>query len=261
VLNRISDSAIAKEQYLDFLKCRRFRQTLLCHDDQPLDDTPRPEKVNSFYIASPTRPADANARLDSREQLTFAGPKNSSLQTDNPLIKVAISALGKAWPKAIHFQELLAQARGSCERGSSFATATADDDARTLGELLLRAYAGGIVEFSLVPPQLVTSASEKPMVSALARLQSLEGTEVVNLRHFNLRVEDSLTRRLLQLLDGSRDRDALLGDLVSMMRSGAAAVETDNGRITNSTEEVRGFLAAELEKRLAELAEMGLLVA
>jgi hypothetical protein len=177
------------------------------------------------------------------------------------LIKVAISALGKAWPRAIHFQELLAQARGSCERGSSFATATADDDARTLGELLLRAYAGGIVEFSLVPPQLVTSASEKPMVSALARLQSLEGTEVVNLRHFNLRVEDSLTRRLLQLLDGSRDRDALLGELLELVRSGAAAVETDNGRITNSTEEVRGFLAAELEKRLAELAEMGLLVA
>jgi hypothetical protein len=38
-------------------------------------------------------------------------------------------------------------------------------------------------------------------------------------------------------------------------------VETDNGRITNSAEEVRDFLAAELEKRLAELAEMGLLVA
>jgi hypothetical protein len=177
------------------------------------------------------------------------------------LIKVAISALGKAWPKAIHFQELLAQARGSCESGSSCATASVDDDARTLGELLLRAYAGGIVEFSLVPPRLVVSASEKPKASALARLQSLEGTEVVNLRHFNLRVEDSLTRRLLQLLDGSRDRDALLGDLVSMMRSGAATVETDNARITNSAEEVQGFLAAELEKRLAELAEMGLLVA
>ena len=100
------------------------------------------------------------------------------------------------------------------------------------------------------------------MVSALARLQSLEGTEVVNLRHFNLRVEDSLTRLLLQLLDGSRDRDALLDGLVTLVRSNAAAVETDNGGIiTNSAEKVPGFLAAELEKRLAELAEMGLLVA
>jgi len=125
----------------------------------------------------------------------------------------------------------------------------------------LRAYAGGLVEFSLVPPRLVTAPSEKPKASALARLQSLEGPEAVNLRHFNLRVEDSLTRRLLQLLDGSRDRDALVDELVALVTSGAAAVETDNGRITNSAEEVRGFLAAELEKRLAELAEMGLLVA
>ena len=63
------------------------------------------------------------------------------------------------------------------------------------------------------------------------------------------------------MLDGSRERDALLDELLELMRSGAAAVETDNGRITNSAEEVRSFLAAELEKRLAELAEMGLLVA
>jgi SAM-dependent methyltransferase len=255
VLNRISDSAIAKEQYLDFLKCRRFRQTLLCHDDQPLDDDPRPEKVTSFYIASPIRPADAKARLDSRDQLTFVGPKNSSLQTDNPLIKTAMSTLGKAWPKAIHFQELLAQAQGSC------GIASAEDDAKILGELLLRAYAGGIVEFSLVPPRLVTSASDKPLASPLVRLQSLEGTEVVNQRHFNLRVEDSLTRRLLQLLDGSRDREALLGDLVSVMRSGDAAAETDKGAMTKSPGEGRYVLAAELEKKLGELAEMGLLVA
>ena len=172
-----------------------------------------------------------------------------------------MSSLGKAWPKAIHFQELLAQARGSCESGSSCATASVDDDARTLGELLLRAYAGGIVEFSLVPPRLVISASEKPKASALARLQSREGTDVVNLRHFNLRVEDSLTQRLLQLLDGSRDRDALVDELVALVKSGAAAVETGNGAITENAEEIRCFLAAQVETKLAELAEMGLLVA
>jgi methyltransferase-like protein/trans-aconitate methyltransferase len=254
VLNRISDSPIAKEQYLDFLKCRRFRQTLLCHDDQPLDDVPRPEKVNSFYVASPIQPTDADARLDSRDPLTFAGPKNSSLQTDNPLIKAAMSALGKSWPKPIHFQELLAQAQGSCELGNG------NGDGRILGELLLRAYAGGIVEFSLVPPRLVTAPSKKPTASALARLQSLDSSEVVNLRHFNLRIEDPLTRRLLQLLDGSRDRDALLDDLIESVNSGAAAVEPDNGAITKSGEELRGFLAGELEKKLVGLAEMALLV-
>ena len=118
-LNRISDSAVAKEQYLDFLKCRRFRQTLLCHDDQQLDDNPRPEKAVSFYIGSPMRPAEADLKLHSREPTTFIGPKNSSIETANPLIKAAMLALGKAWPRPVHFQDLLAIARRSCDRESS----------------------------------------------------------------------------------------------------------------------------------------------
>jgi methyltransferase-like protein/ubiquinone/menaquinone biosynthesis C-methylase UbiE len=261
VLNRISDSTIAKEQYLDFLKCRRFRQTLLCHRDRELDDAPRPEKVNSFYIASPIRPAETDIRLASRERVNFIGPKNSSIETDNPLTKGAMLVLGQTWPKAIHFYDLLARAQQIRSRSLAGETASAEEDARILGELLLRAYAGGIVEFSLVPPRLVARPTNKPLASPLARLQSEEGSEVVNLRHFNLRIEDPLSRRLLQLLDGSRDRDALLDDLLALVKSGAAAVATDNGAITENSEDVRRFLTVELERRLAELAEMGLLVA
>jgi len=137
----------------------------------------------------------------------------------------------------------------------------ADGDARTLGELLLRAYAGDIVEFSVAPPRLVSRPSERPVASSLARLQSVEGTEVVNLRHFNIRVEDPLSRRLLQLLDGSRDRDALIDDLAAAVESGVAAVETDDDAPAGSPQEVRRFLAVDLERKLAELAEMALLVA
>ena len=260
-LNRISDSAVAKEQYLDFLKCRRFRQTLLCHDDQQLDDNPRPEKAVSFYIGSPMRPAEADLKLHSREPTTFIGPKNSSIETANPLIKAAMSALGEAWPKPVHFQDLLAIARRSCGRESSSEGAGFGDDTQVLGELLLRAYAGGIVEFNVTPPRLVSRPSERPVASPLARLQSRESSEVANLRHFNILVEDPFSRRLLQLLDGSRDHDALLDDLVAIVESGAATVETDQGATTGNPQEVRQFLAVELERKLAELAEMALLVA
>jgi methyltransferase-like protein len=246
---------------LDFLKCRRFRQTLLCRSDRQLDDHPIAAKVNSFYIASPIRPAETDVRLDSREPLRFVGPKSSSVETDHPLIKSALTELGKAWPGAVQFQHLLAGARRECEQRPPSAINTADEDARVLGELLLRAYAGGIVEFTVAPPRLVTRPSEKPLASPLARLQSHEGTEVVNLRHFNLQVEDAMTRRLLQILDGTRDHEALLDDLLALVKSGAAAVEMDNREICGDDEALRRFLADELERRLAELAEMGLLVA
>jgi methyltransferase-like protein len=260
VLNRMSDSPIAKEQYLDFLKCRRFRQTLLCHDHQHLDDSPRPEKAKSFHIASPVRPAETNLKLRSRQLTNFIGPKNSSLQTDNPLIKAAMVALGDAWPKALHFQDLLATARRSIDEGASGEVLSCDDDGRTLGELLLRAYAGGIVEFSMAPPKLVSSLSERPVASPLARLLSRESNEVVNLRHFNIHVDDPLSRRLLQLLDGSRDRNALVDECLALVESGEAVVTADETGIDVDPREVRQFLTTEIEKRLTELAAMALLI-
>ena len=62
-------------------------------------------------------------------------------------------------------------------------------------------------------PEIATAASERPVASALARLQAAEGTRVTNLRHASVDVPDELGRRLITLLDGTRDRAALLREL------------------------------------------------
>lgn len=257
VLNRISDGLVAKEQYLDFLKCRRFRQTLLCHDSCRLDYEPRAEKITSLHVASPVRPETPAASANSVEKMTFVGPKGSSIGTDNLLIKAALLELGNAWPQALHFSDLLNLARRSCGRELPASLAA---DAEVLGELLLRAYAGGIVEFNIEPPRFVSRAGERPMASPLARAQSREDGDITNLRHFNIRVDDPLDRRLLILLDGSRDRKALTDEFVKLVESGVAPVENQDGAKPNGTD-LRQFLAVELERRLAELANMALLVA
>ncbi len=259
VLNQISDSLIAKEQYLDFLKCRRFRQTLLCHEDRELDYVPRPEKMAQFYIGSPVRLESSNLELQSCDVAAFTGPKNSSLKTDNPLIKAAMVALIEAWPQALHFNVLLARAREACGRGSTQEIASIHGDARTLGEMLLRAYAGGIIELHIYPPRFVSQPSERPVASPLVRLQSREGGRVTNLRHYSIAVEDPLGRHLLQLLDGSRDRAALLNDLGALVESGVVSVQKDGEPVTDPRE-VQTLLATELEQNLVKVAQLALLV-
>ena len=256
VLNRISDGLVAKEQYLDFLKCRRFRQTLLCHEACPLDYEPRAEKIASMHVASPLRPETPAVSLDSAEKMAFTGPKDSSIGTDNPLIKAALLELGEAWPQALHFSELLRSARRSCGRE---ATASFAADADLLGELLLRAYAGGIVELHVEPPRFTSHPGVRPVASPLARAQSREEGDIINLRHHNIRIEDALDRRLLMLLDGSRDRAALVDEFVKLAESGVATVESKGGARPKGAE-LREFLAAEVERRLAELASNALLV-
>lgn len=260
VVNNISDSLIAKEQYLDFLKGRRFRQTLLCHTSCDLDYTLRPEKITSFAVASPLRPEMSENNLQMLGVTNFIGPKSSSLSTDNPLIKAALLALGEVWPHAVSFSDLLTTARQACGRdGASDATALAKDT-QTLGELLLRAYAGNIVEFHISPPRFVTQLSERPLASPLARRQSQSHTQVTNLRHHNITINNEFARCVLQLLDGNRNHTALLNALIELEQAGTFKGETEE-RENTDVSTGRTLLASKLERTLNELAQHALLMA
>ncbi|MGE0826406.1 MAG: methyltransferase regulatory domain-containing protein [Candidatus Binatia bacterium] len=259
-VNQISDSLIAKEQYLDFLKGRRFRQTLLCHSDRELEYSLTPDKIFSFSVASPLRCESPSVNLQPGQVVTFVGPKNSSLATDNPVIKAALLALGEAWPQAIPFNELLAKARSACRGDSATVEETATKDTHALSDLLLRAYAGNVVELHICPPRFVTQVSERPQVSPLARLQSREHTQVTNLRHHTITVDNEFVHYLLPLLDGSRDRGAVIEALMALVESSTLAIEREGGG-ESTIDEIRTFLAAELDRNLDQLAQQALLVA
>ena len=51
-LDQLSRNRILREQYMDFLKCRRFRQTLLCHCEAKLQMVPQADQVATFLISS-----------------------------------------------------------------------------------------------------------------------------------------------------------------------------------------------------------------
>src|SRR5262249_30033255 len=129
VLHQITDNLIAQEQYLDFFRCRRFRQTLLCHAERQLDRMPRPDKMADFYIASPIRPDTTELDLQAHHTVTFLGPKKSVLKTDKPLIQAALVALQAVWPQALHFNVLLETARAACSRGTVPVESWGEEDA------------------------------------------------------------------------------------------------------------------------------------
>src|SRR5262245_55480991 len=90
VLHRLSRDAIEKEQYLDFLKRRRFRQTLLCHAGIALQRQIPSAAVKEFWIARSHRPAEEGQKLP----------------TEHPVASAIVAALDAAWPGALNFDEL-----------------------------------------------------------------------------------------------------------------------------------------------------------
>jgi methyltransferase-like protein len=260
VLKQISGNRIAQEQYLDFLKGRRFRQTLLCHAGTKLDDEPRMDNLQRFSVSSQLRPETTPVDCSSRQPTVFLGTEGRSIKTENPLMKAALLTLSKAWPHAVHFHDLLTEARTLCGRVSAQNGEELPHDVQVLAASLVRAYAGTTVEFHVWSPRFVLQPSEHPMASPLARVQAREGEKVMNLRHEDVAVEGGFERHLLQLLDGSRDRAALFGDLAKLVEIGTLTVEKDGKPVADLTI-ARQTIAIELENKLAEIGRNALLVA
>jgi SAM-dependent methyltransferase len=58
VLQMLAQDLIHMEQYMDFLRNRMFRQSLLCHDQATANYQLRPEQLRAFHAASPVRVVD-----------------------------------------------------------------------------------------------------------------------------------------------------------------------------------------------------------
>ena len=56
------EDPVRREQYLDFLKGRMFRQTLLCRAERAIDRTPRPEVLERLAVSTPARARRARRR-------------------------------------------------------------------------------------------------------------------------------------------------------------------------------------------------------
>lgn len=242
-----SNDPIAKEQYLDFLTCRRFRQTLLCHQDVAIDRRLKPEPVMGLFVASCARPQSKEVAIDDGSVEVFQGTAAATFSTNHPLTIAAITRLSKIWPRSMHFNDLLTDP-------------LRDDDALVLAGFLLKAYAANMVELHVRPSQFALEIGERPTASRLARLQLKNSKTVTTLRHTSVRVMDGMGRQLLMLLDGTRDRETLLKDLGRVAESDQPAFER-NGKGARQTAEALKKSSDELEHNLVRLAQLALLVA
>ena len=253
-LQQLAKNRLLREQYLDFLKCRRFRQTLLCHREAMLQTEPQAERIDRFLVSSSAvcPPGKLNLRPDIN--CVFATPKGAKCETDLPLGKAALALLGPIWPAPIPFEELLQQANQRLAQ-EGMPPEPAEVAASRLRAFLLRLYEGAVVEFRTFMPPIAWRPGEKPAAHPIARWQAQHGDVVASLFHIAVKLEDEVARSLLIWLDGTLDRAALLEKLWIFLKSKDALVLPDGDERA-----ARRELEANLEKNLEKLAQLGLLI-
>jgi hypothetical protein len=187
--------------------------------------------MTKFYAASP-----ASAVSSSPEGAAeFRSPQGASMTTAHPIVKAVMGVLSAIWPQSLAFPGLLEGVRSRLGR-------TDPQDARALGEILVRTCQAGLVELHVHQPRFVLQPGERPLASPLARLQLRDSDMIATLRHTRVQIEGPLERQLLLLADGTRERSALLDEL-------------------NAFAAPRQISPQELEEALAKIARLALLAA
>jgi methyltransferase-like protein/2-polyprenyl-3-methyl-5-hydroxy-6-metoxy-1,4-benzoquinol methylase len=253
-LRELEGDVLAREQYLDFLICRRFRRTLLCRREISLDHKIQPGVIANFYVASEAEPKSPKLNIYSSDIEEFRTPKGASIKASRPLVKGALLHLNKCWPQAIHFSELLKAARRLVAEETD-----ENENVTALYEVLLRSFAAGVTELHVWAPSFVTNVSERPLASAVARYQNRRGKRISTLRHTGLQLNDALSRKLLDLLDGTRDFAAIAEALSVFVQKGEATLESEGEPVTEPTQ-IRKIIADGLPQALNRLARSAILV-
>jgi hypothetical protein len=94
-----------------------------------------------------------------------------------------------------------------------------------LAQGLLRLAANKLVDLRTYQAPLAESVGERPMATRLARLQAEETTLITTLLHTQIEISDAQTRRLLQLIDGTRDLRALVSAMMPDLGMSADGAE------------------------------------
>ena len=238
------DDIVTREQYMDFVEGRAFRESLFCHREVTLQRRFDPKTIDKYHIATSARAADGPVDPAAAGVVTFKTESGSTLSTDHRLSKAMIQILGARWPETMSFADALDQALSDLGPAAAAVRANLDDEVEALGSLLYRAFAAGQFELHRSPPSLTATIGARPKASFLARQQAENGLLVTNLRHRSVSLKDEAVRKFLMLVDGTRTVEGLVSDLKAAVTVEVGATVTREG----------------VEENLRLLAKLGLLV-
>jgi SAM-dependent methyltransferase len=232
---------LRKEQYVDFLRLRRFRQTLLSCDGAAPRQGPDPVMIGGLAVSSDLRPEGVAVDLADGVPGVFRTERGAIARTPHAILKAALVELGEAWPARLPFGELQWAAARRLGRNP------VPDDTDLLSRFLTLVWQGGLVALHGDSPRYARAAPERPVASPLARWQLRSGTEATTLLHSTIQFQDPVGRNLVLLLDGTRDLDRLTADLLGAFPPDQRPAP-DGFRVT-------------VERNVARLARFGLFIA
>ncbi|MEL6106320.1 MAG: methyltransferase regulatory domain-containing protein [Planctomycetota bacterium] len=214
-LQRVATDTIDVEQYMDFLRNRSFRMTLLVRQEHEIDRTISPERLNDLYLSAPLAPDSGDP---------FSLPKifdhgERRLEALDPATSETFSLLSERWPEHIAFEEIVGEVEQRLAGWPETDWEQPDDLGAYIAEHLIHCAVASLVFIHAMSPRFTTKVTDFPRAGAWARQQASEGKRVTNQKHEIVELDDP-ARWLLERLDGTSSIGQLANDLRERVDSG-----------------------------------------
>jgi methyltransferase-like protein/predicted O-methyltransferase YrrM len=253
-------SMIETEQYMDFLRNRMFRTSLIVHDNKnPIYNLNSAAIVN-FNVISTLTPAEQNMDLHSANPAQFITHDGATIGTTEPLIKAALLCLFESSPNSMNTAEII---EGAFKRLGSKPPIDTEVIAKLtaqIGQTLITAYTSlpaGSLELTTRPINRSSLISSKPRAFKLAQIQAGTIGMVTNPRHQMIRLGD-FEKVLLPMLDGKTTITEIINNFIDLVNKNKIVVK-DNGIQAEATR-AGEIVHQQVENALQTLAKNGMLV-
>ncbi|GAB4301032.1 MAG: lysine methyltransferase [Thiohalomonadaceae bacterium] len=251
-LERIGSMA-ELEQYMDFVRNRNFRRSLLCHQECTVSRDLALEQFENFAFSAQLTPPKKVELSRPREQ-KFTSADNHDYDVSHPLTKAALLHLAAVHPDAIPFAELVGAAHQIVVSNGGRQYAEQTD--HLFGELF-SLFAHQAIRISPCAQRYDKTIGERPRLHALAQAQAAMNLgHLATVRHTTVQL-DAFSSHLVRLLDGTRTVEELTQEMMAAMERGEVVVEGDGKK--QDPKKLAATVAANVQRLLGVFARQGLL--
>ncbi|MFN6051212.1 MAG: methyltransferase regulatory domain-containing protein, partial [Planctomycetia bacterium] len=233
-------SLVETEQYMDFIRNRMFRMSLITRKGKQPVYSVNPSCVQNMYISSSLTSNEPNLNILATEQASFTCQNGVVMGVGEPLLKAALLVMQKAWPSSVPAMEIL-------EKASAMMGLKLPTDAQALGQLVFQlgqmmvtAYTSmpiGSVDITTRPITGIHEISSKPKVFGFIAHQAATLGAVTNIRHQIIRVGD-FEKAIINYLDGTKDQEFIVKALLELVKNQTITIQENGSLATPERAEV-----------------------
>jgi hypothetical protein len=192
VLAELGRSRVERQQAIDVLADNSYHESLVVQASVTVRSEPdfSAEFATAWFSVLLGLHSDASGALQIRNH------RGWQTTVTAPMLKTAVTALAKASPAALSFGDL----SKDLDEGNR----------QKLAQGLFELFAAGFIDLRGDAPRCAVRPGERPQVNRLCSWQSSHSVRLTDLGHYPVKLQEERARRLIALLDGTRDRAALL---------------------------------------------------